>query len=180
MPDYARPLDQRATVYCEARGLVLAERLGFGKDGTVWATTGSTAVKAHERRRTYERERDVYARLASRGCDVVAGHRVPVVVEADDGLGVIEMTIVKAPFVLDFASAQLDQPYDFPPEILAEWYEAKRRDFGANWGRAVAVLRELERMGIYMVDVHPGNIGFPRVAGEAAASGSGSSGSWGS
>lgn len=133
-------------------------------------------MKAYERRHAYERERDVYRRLGERGVVSIAGHWVPRVERCDDALGVIEMTIVEPPFVLDFASAQLDQPFDFPPDILAEWYESKRRDFGANWGRAVAVLRELERLGIYMVDVHPGNIGFPRTPGERApASGSSSS-----
>ena len=118
---------------------------------------------------------DVYLRLRTRGIDQVAGHTVPSLIRHDDTLGIIEMSIVEPPFVLDFASAQLDQPYDFPPEILAEWYESKRRDFGANWGRAVAVLRELERMGIYMVDVHPGNIGFPRSAGDRPRGSSSSS-----
>lgn len=161
--------------YCGTRGMELDRYLGFGKDGTVWATLDNTAVKAHERRHTYERELEVYGRLAAQHCTIVAGHAVPLLLDTDDQLGIIEMAIVRPPFVLDFASAQLDQPFEFPPDILEEWYNAKSRDFGVNWGRAVAVLRELERMGIYMVDVHPGNIGFPQSSGGGTIPGASSS-----
>jgi hypothetical protein len=78
----------------------------------------------------------------------------------DDSLGVIEMSIVKPPFVLDFASAQIDQPFDFPEDVMTERFAEKREQFGADWSKAVVVLRALEQMGIYMTDVHPGNIKF--------------------
>lgn len=175
MGTFELPASERLASYCTTHALVLGQRLGFGKDGTVWFTDRSSVLKVFERDHAYVRERDVYLRLRSLGVDQAAGHAVPTLRRYDDALGVIEMTIVRPPFVLDFASAQLDEPYDFPPDILAEWYEKKRRDFGPHWGRAVAVLRELERMGIYMVDVHPGNIGFPRAAGERRAVSSSSS-----
>lgn len=43
---------------------------------------------------------------------------------------------------------------------MEEWAARKREEFGRNWPKVVWILRELERMGIYMLDVHPGNIKF--------------------
>lgn len=37
---------------------------------------------------------------------------------------------------------------------------AQERGVREELGKAVAILRALERMGIYMLDVHPGNIKF--------------------
>ena len=36
----------------------------------------------------------------------------------------------------------------------------KQEQFGANWAKAQAILRFLQRYGISMEDVNPGNIGF--------------------
>ncbi|MGH7242306.1 MAG: hypothetical protein ACREJD_02680 [Phycisphaerales bacterium] len=72
------------------------------------------------------------------------------------------MTLVHRPFLLDFASAQLDVPPEFPPEVLETWEIEKAEQFGSNWRAAKSVLAALEgRCGVYMLDVHPGNIGFP-------------------
>jgi hypothetical protein len=42
--------------------------------------------------------------------------------------------------------------------VLTDWFAEKREQFGDDWPKAVAVLRALERLGISMTDVHPGNI----------------------
>ena len=49
---------------------------------------------------------------------------------------------------------------EFPDDIMEEWAARKREEFGKNWAAAVGILRALERLGIYMLDVHPGNIRF--------------------
>lgn len=100
----------------------------------------------------------MYFRLSEHNVDSVHGFRVPQLLDLDDELGVIEMTIVRPPFVLDFATAALDSPPDFPEEVLADWYAEKREQFGEDWPKAAAVVRALERLGIFMLDVHPGNI----------------------
>lgn len=160
MASFRESSSERLASYCTAQSLALSRRLGFGKDGTVWFTSRNTAVKVFERDFAYSREREVYRRLANLGIDGVAGHTVPELLRSDDILGIIEMSIVEPPFVLDFASAQLDHPFDFPDDVLSEWFAEKREQFGADWSKAVVVLRALERMGIYMTDVHPGNIKF--------------------
>lgn len=136
----------------------LAQRLGYGKDGMVWATTDQTAVKVFMRAESYAQERDVYHRLEILGVQSVSGHAVPILLHADDHLGVLEMTIVQPPFVLDFAGARLDERPTFPPDVMEEWFMAKQEEFGADWKQARLVLYEMERLGVYLLDVHPGNI----------------------
>lgn len=72
------------------------------------------------------------------------------------------MTIVKPPFLLDFASAFLDAPPDFSDEIFEEWREEKLELFGEErWHEVLALLATLRhRYGIYLLDVNPGNIKF--------------------
>ena len=68
------------------------------------------------------------------------------------------MTVVSRPFVLDFAGARLDQPFDFSEEVMADWQEAKQEQFEMHWSEAQAILRELETYGIFVEDVNPNNI----------------------
>jgi hypothetical protein len=155
-----RSLQERLDAYVRPRGIIVTGRLGFGKDGSVWNTADATAIKVYGRIDAYERERDVYARLAQHGVSEVSGHAIPRVLNTAEDLHVIEMLIVQPPFVLDFATAKLDEPMEFPEEIMGEWAARKREEFGKNWPKVVWILRELERMEIYMLDVHPGNIKF--------------------
>lgn len=119
-----------------------------------------SAIKTHDRSTDYTRERDVYLRLGE--CDVrdIRGCAVPKLLDFDDQLLIIQMTIVTRPFVLDFAGAFLDKAPDFSDEVMAEWRAEKREQFGARWGEVQAILRELESYGVFMIDVNPGNISF--------------------
>ncbi len=117
-------------------------------------------LKLHRQIPRYRREVHAYRVLA--GIDVVAGHMIPQLIDCDDALLAIEMTVVEPPFVLDFASAYaIAEAPEFPPEIMEEWLEEKQEQFGALWPRAAAVIRALERdHGLRLTDVHPGNIRF--------------------
>ena len=157
---------QNALAYAAQRKLELAERLGFGVHGIIFVAenkskSGKTAVKAHREFEPYLRERAVYERLKQAGVAELVGFNVPQLVEADDGLRVIEMSIVTRPFVLDFAGAYLDAPPDFPEDVWAEWEAGKREQFETHWPAVKAVLAALKELDIYMVDVSPGNIAFP-------------------
>jgi hypothetical protein len=150
----------RAREYATKYRLFLDRRLGFGKDGIVWETDAFSALKVFRLRERYARETSVYRRLAERHVVNVAGHRVPQLVRADDALA-LEMTIVRPPFVLDFASAYLDGSAPvFPEDVLAEWLAEKQEEFGERWPQARAVLAGLRSHGVQMTDVHPGNIAF--------------------
>ena len=139
----------------------MERRLGFGRDGHVYSTSARTAVKAHGLRESFERELLCYIRLKSYDVHEVRGLLVPQLIDADEELMVIEMSIVTRPFLLDFASAYLDSAPDFPEETMEEWYREKMEQFGGRWGEVQAVLEELKRrLGIHLLDIHPWNIAF--------------------
>ncbi|MEM6560256.1 MAG: hypothetical protein AAF656_01540 [Planctomycetota bacterium] len=149
--------------YVVARGTDFAQMLGAGKDGSVWKTVDGAAVKIHSVREVYFRELRCYERLADRNVHDVLGLSVPELLGNDDQRLVIEMTVVSPPFLLDFASAYLDTPPDFPPEVLAQWHEDLQGRFGERYTDALAVFDELKRVaGVYLYDVHADNLKFER------------------
>jgi hypothetical protein len=163
-----RDLIDRAEEYCRRRGLELVsdQVFGFGVHGTVfpcrhhYEIVGRNAVKVHERPESYRRERDVYLRLRDLHVEFIQGHAVPQLVDYDDELLAIEMSVVARPFVLDFGGASLDHPPDYEAETLEQWRIEKEVHFEHNWPIAALILAELRRYGIYVSDVNPGNIGF--------------------
>lgn len=140
----------------------LLARLGSGRDGEVYLTDRNSAVKFFTIQENYSRERSAYERLSRLLITQVAGHAVPLLLQADDKFLAIEMTLVRPPFLLDFASAydELEAP-DFSEEVWVEWREQKQKEFGDRWNDVDAVLAELTRLtGLVMLDVNPGNIKF--------------------
>jgi hypothetical protein len=158
-----------AGLYASRHELELAERLGSGKDGIVLVAKGKAkpanlAIKVLWLNEPYFREKQVYERLKSLGVEDVAGFNVPQLVGFEDDLRVIAMTIVKRPFVLDFAGAHLDQRPEFPEEVWADWEADKREKFEERWPAVQAALNAFEELGIYLLDVSPSNIAFRAVA----------------
>jgi hypothetical protein len=158
---------RRAGEYADQNVVRLKNRLGFGKDGTVWSTDRRTAIKVFRTPEPFRRELGAYERLAENDVFDILGFNVPQLVRVDEDRMVIEMTMVDEPFVLDFGSAYLDgSAPEFPEEIMSEWLEQTREKFGSKWSRVVSIMRALERMGITLTDIHPGNIAFdPREPG---------------
>jgi hypothetical protein len=70
------------------------------------------------------------------------------------------MEVVTRPFVLDFAGAYLDTRPDYTEEVLADWRAEKQEQFGERWPEVQSILWSLERYGIYLSDVTPGNVAF--------------------
>ncbi|MCA9288549.1 MAG: hypothetical protein KDA05_08185 [Phycisphaerales bacterium] len=127
------------------------------------------AIKAFERKEGFGRELAVYQRLAAGRVRVVRGHAVPELVDHDAALGVIAMSVVTLPYVLDFAKVSLDAPPDFPDEVVrAEEHRAARLFGPLLWPRVVGILAEFRRLGVWLLDVNPRNIGFSRAELEAS------------
>jgi hypothetical protein len=148
---------QKVHAYARQHQLEVAEPLGDGIHGSVWALenklkAGKSAVKAHRFAEPYSRELSVYERLREAQVSKICGLNVPQFIGADDRLLVIEMSVVPQPFVLDFAGAYLDALPDFSEEIWAGWEEDKREMFEARWPAVQAVLSELERRGLGWAD----------------------------
>lgn len=94
----------------------------------------------------------------------LAGHAVPQLLGSHDPLGVIEMTVVRRPWLLDFGKAALDWPPDFEPGAWETWRAEKAEVFGRFWPKVVELMGLLEaRYGIYLLDANFGNIGFPEM-----------------
>ncbi len=152
---------ERAKKYAINNGLILGEPLGFGVHGSVWATGPMSAIKVlAPGSRHYATERDIYLRLEENAVNEILGFHVPQLLGFDDELWVIEMSIVRPPFVLDFAGAYLDEKPDFAEDTWAEWEHEKQEQFGRNWPEVRLVLAALERYGIFVSDVSPNNIRF--------------------
>ena len=161
MEDWRDEIWERANQYAAEQGRILIGQLGYGYDGSVFATEQQSAIKVLRFERLYQRERDVYLRLLSEAIIDIAGFSVPQLIHHDDRLWVVEMGIVAPPFVLDFAGAYLDRRPDYPDDVMEEWQQEKLEQFGAErWNVVQLVMAHFARMGIYLADVKPGNIMF--------------------
>jgi hypothetical protein len=152
-----------ARSYAARRQLEIAERLGSGKDGTVFVAKrkiAKVAIKAHRFEELYFREKLAYQRLRKLEINSIQGFNVPEMADFDHNLRILEMTIVKRPFVLDFAAAYLDRRPEFPPQIWAEWEAEKREQFEGRWPIVQQILDSFEEIGMYLMDVSPANIAF--------------------
>src|SRR5215203_6129079 len=95
-------LTQHLHTYAGRRLFRLAERLGHGIHGIVYAAErnaepGNVAIKVHRSREFHERERSVYLRLKEAGVAEILGFNVPQLVRCDGDLLTIEMSIVVRP-----------------------------------------------------------------------------------
>jgi hypothetical protein len=151
----------RATQYTRRRKIERLDELGHGKDGHVWRTNRRSALKIHEQDASYRVERNAYMRLRDFEVTNVAGFALPELVEYDDELLAIEMTVVSAPYILDFASAI----FDFPPDLIEDeghtFEDLVRYRFGEQADEILSLHDELAvRAGIFLMDPHPHNIKF--------------------
>ncbi len=151
-------MEQRARQFANGRGQNVTAPLGAGYDGTVFSTDVDTAIKVFEYEKLYQRERDVYLRLQEHQLCEVCGCRIPRLIDFDDDLAIVEMAIVQPPFVLDFASAYLDHPHEYPEDVYQAWYEEKEEQYEDDWPLVQSIMATLSGYGIHLADVKPGNI----------------------
>ena len=156
---------ERAHRFAAEHGLrVVDDNAGFGSDAHLFATGRHSYLKAFERPFRYFRERDVYLRLRRYRVIEIEDHRVPQLVALDDRLGVIEISTVSRPFILDFAKARLDQPLEtvWPEHVMEERWRFWQECFEPEqWPQVLAIFGTLgRRYGVWLEDLHPGNIAF--------------------
>ena len=159
----------RAQDYAAQHQLTITQELGFGVHGSVFIAENQpepgrpakrSAIKAHQHEEYYLRERDIYLRLQRRKLLQIRKCEVPKLLNYDDLLLIIEMSVVSRPFVLDFAGAYLDKAPEFSEEVMADAIQNQKERFGKRWSEVQLILAVLEAHGIFMEDVHPGNIAF--------------------
>lgn len=140
------------------------DRLGEGKDGEVFLTDRGTAVKFHGEAEFFHRESRAYRALANVHHGQIAGFACPTMVNADDTLWAIEMSVVRPPFVVDFVSAYTDEEMErlaFDEEVQAEreafWIER----FGDRWPQVQEIRAEFHKLtGLMLLDLSLNNIRF--------------------
>ena len=150
---------ERAALYAKSKDLAIDKTLGGGYDGLVLSTSGRTAIKAFNYDQLYRQELAVYRRFLERKFFQADDFQIPRLIGSDDQLNVIEMTIVSPPFIVDFASVvNLDTPPQFDDEIMKEARREQKENFEADWPKVKRAIFKLELVGVYMSDVHPGNV----------------------
>lgn len=79
--------------FCQSHSVEIQTELplGWGVDGCVWQTTADTILKVNYREREFRHEFAVYQRLAERGVDRLQGFEVPLLLNYDTGLLVLEL-----------------------------------------------------------------------------------------
>ena len=142
--------------YAKSKGLTIEENssFGYGQDGYVFQTNRRTAVKAFYYDVHYRQELEIYKYLDLWDIREAANFHIPELVSNHDQLRIIEMSVVSTPFILDFVGATIDRPFDRDEDWLATTIER----FGADWDIVKLAIMELEEHGVYLSDIHPGNI----------------------
>jgi hypothetical protein len=167
----SRILKLRAIKYAKREGIVVDfdEPLGEGTDGNVWTTSRLSAIKVLKHKKNYVNELECYQRLMERGIEKVDGLAVPKLYHYDDSLGVLEMEVVKPPYLLDFGKAYIDQNSPYTQEELARYTNSMYSHFPASdLPRLKKVCQFLRRHGIIYLDAKPKNIRFRTDAEERA------------
>ena len=155
-----------AQQYASQHALEIRESLGSGIHGIVRVIKSNNepaerALKLHRDLDPYYREKTVYQCLHANRVDQILGFRIPKPLRFNDEFLAIEMTIVAPPFILDFASARLNDPIQFSEEIWADWKATKQEEFGSDWPTVENILRHFtNQLEIQILDPSPKNIRF--------------------
>ena len=150
-----------ARQYAALRGIQvdLQNPLGAGTDGSVWPTNRKSAIKALELEKNYRQELRCYQRLFELKIFRLEGLALPRLLDYDDSLLVIEMTIVEPPYLLDFGKAYLDESSPYSNEELSRYLTELAAHFSqADLPRIKKILRLLRNYGIEYLDAKAKNI----------------------
>ncbi|HYO23707.1 MAG TPA: hypothetical protein VEQ85_02045, partial [Lacipirellulaceae bacterium] len=103
---------------------------------------------------------ECYRRLQAAGVEKLVGFNVPWLVGWDHELRVIEMTIVQAPYILDFGKVYIDAPppYLYDKQMMKNVYAEWRDRYGSKWNEVVCAVEVLTKYGIFYVDPRRSNI----------------------
>ena len=115
--------------YLQISTLEVVRKIGFGIHGSVFEVSSgpmsTSVVKVFEDDSAFAREKAVYLRLQDKNISKINEFSVPELLNADDELLILQISLVPRPFVLGFASAYLDElPAWFPP-LSREWWADK-------------------------------------------------------
>lgn len=152
--------------YSQLYAVRFVDKLGNGKDGDVLKTSDGHAVKFLTENDAFQRELRAYQILRHSDMDQINGFQIPRLIRHDQPLRAIEMTIVDAPFILDFAAAYTQAEcdrFDFSEDVILERQAYWAEIFGDRWPfvqqRCDAFT---EATGLILLDLSLNNIKFPQ------------------
>ena len=152
-------LKQYAQEYANLRGMSTSlEFLGDGTDGAVWLNSDRTAIKVFEDMKQFETEKECYLRLAAAKVKESRGFAIPQLVDCDTQRKIIEMTTVRAPYILDFGKCYLDHTPEFTREKWAYLYDELKEIYEDRYDEVMSAVRSLQQYGIYYYDIKPKNV----------------------
>lgn len=136
--------------------------LGYGSDGSVWMSSRHMAIKALYEKHRFDLELECYLRLKRADIRHIGMFDVPFLVDFDQALLIIEISIVQPPYLLDFGKVYLDHPptHLYDEQMMANAYVEWEERFGKRWSKVLHAMKMLEKLGIYYYDPRPGNICF--------------------
>jgi hypothetical protein len=149
---------QRGETYCRLRAKQIAALRGWGVDGFVWQTSNDSIIKVYRRSHLFESELAVYQRLSEHSVYRLRGFDIPILLDFDETVEVIEMSHVSPPYILDFAAATLGAPPAGFDHEDPHWHAEHARKFGADWPEVQRLLDALRQYGVHYTDVHAQNI----------------------
>ncbi|TWT39743.1 hypothetical protein [Blastopirellula retiformator] len=142
-------MEETIQSYSALRGIKIENRLGHGTDGSVFQTNVLSAVKVFQRERQFRNELGCYQRLAETGCFRISIFAIPELQYYHESLRVIEMSVVRPPYLPDFGKCYLDvQPPDFPADVIQHEIERQMEDFGEDYSIVQMAIAKLQEFGI--------------------------------
>ena len=159
MLDVPVELLKRRDAFCDAHDVVIQiEAPDWGLDAYLWRTDSETILKVHRYRERFQKELATYRRLAERSITRLKGFQFPQMVDYDEELNILELSIVSPPYILDFVEVGLGK---MPGNFDLDRIEAQQsKQFGKDWPDVRRLLEALMQIGIYYDDVHNKNIRF--------------------
>lgn len=148
---------ERRNGYCSSHSVVIQiDEPDWGLDAYLWRTNVETVVKVHRYHDRFEKELAAYHRLAERKITRLKGFEFPQLVDYDEQMRILELSIVSPPYILDFVEVGLGKK---PSNFDLDRIEAQQsKQFGKDWPDVRRLLEALMQIGIYYDDVHNKNI----------------------
>ena len=160
MPDCLPDPRDRALAYLGGERRIDNE-LGSGTDGTVYSVSGPSVVKVHKDLHRFNNELNAYLRLRKHNVNSVGMFHIPELRSHDTRHLIIEISVVKPPYLIDFGKSHLDEVPDYDDEAWTMWWERVEQVFGDNTAVASQIFYQMVRKyGIYHLDLNPYNLNF--------------------
>ena len=112
-----------------------ATALGIGQEGFVRKTgkERASAIKVFDPQRNYLNEIEIDLILESHEVSEIKGFTIPKLIDFDDELWIIKLSIASPPYLRNFGKASVGFPPPFTAEQMLEYETERKQLFGRNW-----------------------------------------------